>query len=321
MSGPSCALELFAGKFSLSLSFFLSLAIPQFGLLSYISSLRLSSGHLGLVLTLSNTAGTSLFSPCLLLAVVRIWATSPLGVAVRCVVCGFFVFPFSSQLCCPLRFKTLHRPASERVSWCLETFPPSQLPPLDGSLFSLFLSFIFCPTSFWREQVAFLGAWCPLASIQKLFCGICSVFKWSFDEFVGEKVVSLSYSSSIFWTYVLKSRHSHCEIHVHQALLEPCHSNKAEGTIECTCSIKPQWCLKCQEPMDKVLNTITLDGSWSWTQWEAVAACTWHRTIDSWAPWQVCPVHAFIRLPICCSFCLFLTGSLLISLLGWALKM
>ena len=130
------------GKFSLSL-FFFSLAIPQFGLLSHISSLRLSSGHLGLVLTLSNTAGTSLFSPCLLLAVVRIWATSPLGVAVRCVVCGFFVFPFSSQLCCPLRFKTLHRPASERVSWCLETFPPSQLPPLDGSLFSLFLSFIF----------------------------------------------------------------------------------------------------------------------------------------------------------------------------------
>ena len=35
------------------------------------------------------------------------------------------------------------------------------------------------------------------ASIQKLFCGSCSAFKWSFDEFVGEKVVSLSYSSAI----------------------------------------------------------------------------------------------------------------------------
>ena len=34
-------------------------------------------------------------------------------------------------------------------------------------------------------------------SIQKLFCGICSEFKWSFDEFVGEKVVSPSYSSTI----------------------------------------------------------------------------------------------------------------------------
>ena len=44
-------LELFAGNFSLS--FFLSLAIPQFGLLSHISSLRLSSGNSGLVLILS----------------------------------------------------------------------------------------------------------------------------------------------------------------------------------------------------------------------------------------------------------------------------
>ena len=35
------------------------------------------------------------------------------------------------------------------------------------------------------------------ASIQKLFCGICSAFKCSFNEFVGEKVVSPSYSSAI----------------------------------------------------------------------------------------------------------------------------
>ena len=35
------------------------------------------------------------------------------------------------------------------------------------------------------------------ASVQKLFCGICSAFKWSFNEFVGEKVVSPSYSSTI----------------------------------------------------------------------------------------------------------------------------
>ena len=35
------------------------------------------------------------------------------------------------------------------------------------------------------------------ANIQKLFYGIFSEFKWSFDEFVGEKVVSLSYSSAI----------------------------------------------------------------------------------------------------------------------------
>ena len=35
------------------------------------------------------------------------------------------------------------------------------------------------------------------AGIQKLFCGIYSAFKCSFDEFAGEKVVSLSYSSAI----------------------------------------------------------------------------------------------------------------------------
>ena len=35
------------------------------------------------------------------------------------------------------------------------------------------------------------------ASIQKLFCGICSAFKCSFNEFVGEKVISPSYSSAI----------------------------------------------------------------------------------------------------------------------------
>ena len=35
------------------------------------------------------------------------------------------------------------------------------------------------------------------ASIQKVFCGICSVFKCSFNEFVGEKVVFPSYSFAI----------------------------------------------------------------------------------------------------------------------------
>ena len=34
------------------------------------------------------------------------------------------------------------------------------------------------------------------ASIQKLFFGICSAFKCYFNEFVGEKVVSLSYFSA-----------------------------------------------------------------------------------------------------------------------------
>ena len=44
-----------------------------------------------------------------------------------------------------------------------------------------------------------LRFWVPVssASIQKLLCGICSAFKCSFNEFVWEQVVSLSYSTTI----------------------------------------------------------------------------------------------------------------------------
>ena len=85
-------LELFTGKFSLSLFFSLSLAIPQFGFLSHVSSLRLSSGHSGMVPTLSNAAHASLFSPRLLVADESVWDTSLLGVAIRHAIRGFYLF-------------------------------------------------------------------------------------------------------------------------------------------------------------------------------------------------------------------------------------
>ena len=43
----------------------------------------------------------------------------------------------------------------------------------------------------------FSGRLMSAASYQKLFCELCSLFNCSFDEFVGEKVVSPSYSSAI----------------------------------------------------------------------------------------------------------------------------
>ena len=43
----------------------------------------------------------------------------------------------------------------------------------------------------------FSGHLMSAASDQKLFCVLCSLFNCSFDEFVGEKVVSPSYSSAI----------------------------------------------------------------------------------------------------------------------------
>ena len=51
----------------------------------------------------------------------------------------------------------------------------------------------------------FSGCLMSSASIQKLFCGICSAHKCSFDEFVGEKVVSPSYSSAILGTPLVLS--------------------------------------------------------------------------------------------------------------------
>ena len=69
---------------------------------------------------------------------------------------------------------------------------------LHPSLFCLF----FCLLHFFLPPFEDLGCFsgCLMASagIQKLFCGIYSAFKCSFDEFVGEKVFSLSYSSTIF---------------------------------------------------------------------------------------------------------------------------
>ena len=59
--------------------------------------------------------------------------------------------------------------------------------------------FIFYLLSYLLSKTmgCFSGCLMSSASIQNLFCGIYSAFTCSFDEFVGEKVVSLSYSSAI----------------------------------------------------------------------------------------------------------------------------
>ena len=55
--------------------------------------------------------------------------------------------------------------------WKLLSF--LRLPSQDGSpslpVLSLFLSFIFFSTSFWRQWAAFLGAWCPLLAFRSCF--------------------------------------------------------------------------------------------------------------------------------------------------------
>ena len=90
--------------YSGQLIFSLSFAVPQFKLVTHKSSLRLSSGHSGLVLTLSNAARSSPSHPHLLVADAGVRGTFLLGVTFRHVICGFYLF-FPSQLGCPLRFK------------------------------------------------------------------------------------------------------------------------------------------------------------------------------------------------------------------------
>ena len=95
------SLKAFQGKFlSLSLSFFSLSDYPSLGCnltLSSdcpLSSLRLSSGHSSLVPTLSPQPEPPCSSPHLLLVDPSVWATSPLGVAIRCVIYwGFFHLP------------------------------------------------------------------------------------------------------------------------------------------------------------------------------------------------------------------------------------
>ena len=69
----------------------------------------------------------------------------------------------------------------------------SSVPPSFVSFFVLYIfSYLLSKT-----MGCFSGCLMSSASIQKLFCEIYSTFKCSFDEFVGEKVFSPSYSSTI----------------------------------------------------------------------------------------------------------------------------
>ena len=114
--------------------------------------------------------------------------------------------------------KARHRLRSKSVSWWLKTSLFLRLPSWDATPSLPLLSvFLFCFVLFFcllyfsylllKTMGCFSGYLISSASIQKLFCGICSVFKCYFDEFVGEKVVSLSYASAILglpWTCLLE---------------------------------------------------------------------------------------------------------------------
>ena len=146
--GSPVRVRTFRGN-GLSLSLSLSLSLFRFGLQSHISSLRLSSGHSSLLLSLrtNDAAHASLPSPHSLVVNTSLCAISlfPLVIAVRGVFCFCFCF-FFLLVMLPSDFKTPHRDTCERIFYCVETAS------LSGCLVSS-------------------------ASIQKLFCGSYSTFK------------------------------------------------------------------------------------------------------------------------------------------------
>ena len=177
-------------------------AIPQSGLLSQVSSLRLPSGHSVLVLTLSNVARASLFSPHLLVADASIWATS-LRVAIRHVIYGlyYYFFLFFLPVMLPSEIPKLPTGPLVRGFLMFGNFSSFMTPsPGQISIPNSFVSlFVFYILSYLLSKTMGCLSGCLVSSarVQKWFCRICSAFKCSFDIFVGEKVVFPSYSSAI----------------------------------------------------------------------------------------------------------------------------
>ena len=66
-----------------------------------------------------------------------------------------------------------------------------------SSLICLFLCLLYFFLPPLEDLGCFSGCLTSSASIQKMFCGIYSSFKCSFDKFLWEKVFSPSYSSAI----------------------------------------------------------------------------------------------------------------------------
>ena len=111
------------------------------------------------------------------------------------------IYSFFSLLCCPLCFQGLPQTRQRECFLVFGNFSLFKTPfPGRSSLSTSFVSFlVFYIFSylFLKTMICFSGCLMSSASIQKLFCSINTAFKCSFDEFVGEEVVSPSYSSTI----------------------------------------------------------------------------------------------------------------------------
>ena len=111
-----------------------------------------------------------------------------------------YLFIFPSRYVALCGSKAHHRHGSECFLVCrnfsLFKTPFPGWSSVPTSFVSLFVFYIFSYLLS-KTMGCFSGCLMSSAGIQKLFCGIYSAFKCSFDEFVGEKVVSPSYFSAI----------------------------------------------------------------------------------------------------------------------------
>ena len=107
----------------------------------------------------------------------------------------------SSRLCCPLRFPDSPQTCQWECFLVFGNLSFLSLPSQDGSpslsLLPLFLSFMFCPTSFRRQWAAFLSASCPLPAFSSCLVEFAQRSNVLSMNLWGEKLVSLSYSSAI----------------------------------------------------------------------------------------------------------------------------
>ena len=150
---------------------------------------------------LSNAARASLFNPYLLVANASVWATFPLEVAVRHAICGFYLFIFFPPGYVALwnsKTPQTHQWEGFLVFGNSSSFttPSPGWISIPISFVSLFIFYIL-PYLLLKTMGCVSECLMSSTSIRKLFCGICWAFKWSFDELVGDQVVSLSYSSAI----------------------------------------------------------------------------------------------------------------------------
>ena len=141
-----------------------------------------------------------LLCPHLLRVDAGVWGPFLLGVVFRHVICGVYLFIFL-----PVRLPSEIQKLPPDLP--VRGFPgvwkrPLIKTPFPGqvSVLSSFVSlFIFYILYYLLSKTVgcFSGRLMSSASNQRLFCAVCSVLNCSFDEFVGEKLVSTSYSSTI----------------------------------------------------------------------------------------------------------------------------